>query len=43
LKAETVKRSTLVLPVLDEVVDHSGIGQRRNIAEIRKVLLGDLA
>src|ERR1700733_6771668 len=32
-----------VLPVADEVVDHGGIGERRGVAEICRLVLGDLA
>ena len=42
LVAET-SRARLVLPVLNEVVDHGGIGQRRGVAEIGEIVLGDLA
>ena len=33
----------LVLPIGDEVVDDGGIGQRRGIAEVGEIVLGDLA
>src|SRR5215472_9086533 len=33
----------LVLPVVDQVVDHRGIGQCRGVAEIAVFVLGDLA
>src|SRR6516162_5606928 len=38
-----VLRALLVLPVGDEIVDHSRIGQRRGVAEIGELVLGDLA
>src|SRR6476660_282176 len=36
-------RTRLVLPILNEVFDHSGISQRRDITEIGEVVLGYLA
>ena len=33
----------LVLPVIDQIVDHGGIGQRGSVAEIAVLVLGDLA
>src|SRR5688572_22690410 len=33
----------LVLAVRDEVVDDGGVGQRRSVAEIAELVLGDLA
>src|SRR4051794_19127270 len=36
-------RRLLVLPVLDEVVDHAGIGQGRGVAQAARLVLGDLA
>jgi len=33
----------LVLPVVDQIVDHGGIRQGRGVAEIAELVLGDLA
>jgi hypothetical protein len=43
LRASLRWRTLLVLPVLHEVVDHGGIGQRRGVAEAGRFVLGDLA
>ena len=37
------RRALLVLPVLDEIFDHGGVGQRRGVAEATRFVLGDLA
>src|SRR6185312_7987243 len=36
-------RGFAVLPILDEVVDHGRIGQRRGVAQAARLVLGDLA
>src|ERR1019366_1755271 len=37
------RRALLVLAMLDQIVDHGGIRQRRGIAEASRLVLGDLA
>jgi len=37
------RRVLLVLAVLDQIVDHGGIRQRRGVAETSRLVLGDLA
>src|SRR5712672_2339044 len=37
------RRPLLVLPVLDEIIDHGGIGERRGVAEAARFVLRDLA
>ena len=36
-------RRPLVLPVVDKVIDHRRIGERRGVAQIAELILGDLA
>jgi hypothetical protein len=36
-------RAVAVLPVVDEVVEHGGVGERRGVAEIAAVVRGDRA
>src|SRR5215471_4568978 len=33
----------LVLPVVDEIIDHGGVGERRGVTEVAVFVLGDLA
>src|SRR5271169_5450368 len=40
---EASLRAFLVLPMGDEVVDHSGVGERRGVAETAGLVFGDLA
>src|SRR5689334_13965784 len=43
-RSQMLRRGALlVLAVLDEIVDHRGIGQRRGVAEARGLVLSDLA
>src|SRR2546430_1114869 len=38
-----LRGGALVLPVVDEVVDHGRIGERRGVAQRAVIVLGDLA
>jgi hypothetical protein len=40
---DLIASSLLVLPVLDQVIDNRGVGQRRGVAQRAEIVLGDLA